>query len=76
MLTPRLTCEARLLADEPWSKDVGVYDARLAPHLLTSDDPLREVQNAFAAGRLSLEQPLLTEPPRYDIDLLQVPAPA
>ena len=53
-LAPRLTCEARLLADEPWSKDVGVYDARLAPHLLTSDDPLGEVEDAFAAGRLSL----------------------
>ena len=72
-LSPRLTCEARLLADEPWSKDVGVYDARLAPHLLTSDNPLREVQDAIAAGRLSLEHPLFSEPPRYDIDLLRCP---
>jgi len=74
-LAPRLTCEARLLAEEPWSKDVGVYDARLAPHLLTSDDPLREVHDAFTAGRLSLEHPLFTEPPRYDIDLLRCPLP-
>ncbi len=72
-LAPRLTREARLLADEPWSKDVGVYDARLAPHLLTSDDLDREVRDVFAAGRLSLEYPLLTEPPRYDIDLLRCP---
>jgi len=72
-LSPRLTCEARLLADEPWSKDVGVYDARLAPHLLTSVDPLGEVQVALAAGRLSLEHPLFTGPPRYDIDLLRCP---
>ncbi|MFI5458397.1 MAG: DNA-directed RNA polymerase subunit alpha C-terminal domain-containing protein, partial [Isosphaerales bacterium] len=72
-LAPRLTCEARLLAEEPWSKDVGVYDARLAPRLLTSDDPRREMQDAFAAGRLALEHPLLAEPPRYDIDLLRCP---
>ena len=71
--TPRLTCEARLLADEPWSKHVGVYDARLALHLLRSDAPLREMQDAFAAGRLSLEHPLFIEPPRYDIDLLRCP---
>ncbi len=49
-LAPRLSNEARLLADEPWSQDVGVYDARLAPHLLTSDDPLGEVKDAVAAG--------------------------
>jgi Bacterial RNA polymerase, alpha chain C terminal domain len=72
-LAPRLTCEAQLLADEPWSKDVGVYDARLAPHLLTGDDLLSEVQGAFAAGRLSREHPLFTEPPGYDIDLLRCP---
>jgi len=74
-LAPRLTCEARLLADEPWSKDVGVYDARLAPRLLTSDDPLGEMQDAFATGRLSLELPLFIEPPRYDIELLRCPLP-
>jgi len=72
-LALRLTCEARLLADEPWSKDVGVYDARLAVHLLTSVDPLREVQGALAAGRLSHELPLFTETPRFDIDLLRCP---
>jgi Bacterial RNA polymerase, alpha chain C terminal domain len=72
-LAPRLTIEARLLADEPWSKDVGVYDTRLAPHLLTSDDLMGEVHDAFAAGRLSCEHPLFTEPPRYDIDLLRCP---
>jgi DNA-directed RNA polymerase alpha subunit len=72
-LSPRLTGEAQLLADEPWSKDVGVYDARLAPHLLTSGDPLREVQNALAAGRLSFEHALLREPLRYDIELRRCP---
>ncbi len=74
-LSTRLTCEARLLADEPWSKDVGVYDARLAPHLLTSDNSLREVQDAIATGRLSFEHSLFNEPPRYDIDLLRCPLP-
>ena len=63
-LAPRLTREARLLADEPWSKHVGVYDARLARHLLTSDDPFSEVQDAYATGRLSQEHPLFNEPPR------------
>jgi len=72
-LAPRLTFQARLLADEPWSKEVGVYDARLAPHLLTSDNPLGEVQDALATGRLSREHHLFTEPPRYDIDLLRCP---
>jgi RNA polymerase alpha subunit len=70
---PRLTREARLLADEPWSKHVGVYDARLARHLLTSDDPCSEVQDAYATGRLSQEHPLFNEPPRYDVDLLRCP---
>jgi hypothetical protein len=72
-LAPRVTSEARQLADEPWSKDVGVYDARLAPPLLTSDNPLGEVQAALATGRLSFEHALFTEPPRYDIDLLRCP---
>jgi hypothetical protein len=72
-LAPRLTREAQLLAEEPWSKDVGVYDARLAPHLLTSDHALQEVDDAFAAGRLSLEHSLFIEPPRHDIDLQRCP---
>ncbi len=72
-LAPRLTHEARLLADEPWSRDVGNYDARLAPHFLTSVDPLGEVQDALAAGRLSLEHPLFTESPGYEIDLRRCP---
>ena len=55
-LAPRVTHESRLLAGEAWSQDVGVYDARLAAHLLTSDDPLGEVRDAVAAGRLSPER--------------------
>jgi len=74
-LSTRLTCEARLLADEPWSKDVGVYDARLAPPLLMSNNSLRDVEGALATGRLSWEHPLFNEPPGYDIDLLRCPLP-
>ncbi len=72
-LAPRLTCEARLLADLPWSKDVGIYDARLSLPLLTSVDPIGEARDALATGQLSFEHSLFTEPPRYDIELPRCP---
>jgi hypothetical protein len=72
-LAPRLTREARLLGNEPWSKDVSLYDIRLGSFLLRDEEAFKEVQEALVTGRIALEQRLCTELPRWDIDLLRCP---
>ena len=72
-LLSRLTSEARLLRDEPWAKEVSLYDIRLGTRLLRDAEWLKGVRQALAEGRLTLEERVCPEPPRRDLDLLRCP---
>jgi hypothetical protein len=72
-LSARLTREARLLANEPWAKEVSLYDVRLGAQLLKDETLFREVRQAIFARRIPLEQQLCLQAPRRDIDLLRCP---
>ena len=75
-LSPRLTHEARLLADEPWTKSVSLYDVRLGPALLTEENPASCIKEAFDDGRLGFDRPLYLAPPGWDMNLLRLPLQA
>jgi hypothetical protein len=49
-LSPRLTREARLLGNEPWAKEVSLYDLRLGTRLLKDEESFEEVRRRLAAG--------------------------
>lgn len=72
-LSPRLTREARLLSNEPWAKEVSLYDIRLGTRLLSDAESLKEVRLALAEGRIALEQRFCAKPPCRDLDLLRCP---
>jgi hypothetical protein len=72
-LLPRLTREARLLGNEPWAKEVSLYDIRLGARLLRDEQSLMDIRNALAAGRIPLEERLCPDPPCRDLDLLRCP---
>lgn len=71
-LSPKLTREARLLGNEPWAKDVSLYDIRLGTRLLKDEESLKDVRKALNTGRIPLEQRLCPEPAR-NLNLLCCP---
>jgi len=72
-LSPRLTHEARLLADEPWTKNVSLCDVRLGPALLAEENPRACVSEAFRDGRLSFDRPLYPVTTGWDMNLRRFP---
>jgi hypothetical protein len=72
-LSPRLTHEARLLADEPWTKNVSLCDVRLGPALLADENPRSCLNEAFKDARLGFDDPFYPAPRGWDLNLLHFP---
>ncbi len=73
MLSTHLTQEARLLADEPWTKNVSLCDVRLGPAILADENPRSCVNEAFKDGRLGFDHAFYPAPLGYDLNLLHFP---
>jgi hypothetical protein len=71
--SPRLTRAARLLANEPWAKDVRLTDTRLSARLLVDQETFEAFLQALKTGAFPLDEPLCPTPPRWNLDLLRCP---
>ena len=73
MLLPRLTQEARLLGDEPWAKEVSLFDSRLGAPLFKDEQSRRKMYKALLSRKVPRDRPFCAAPPCWDFDLLRLP---